>query len=169
MPYQKMPSAVQRDWQSRTDPHPARQSWRAGVEADSAKKENEMDKKQYGFLARYVDIDMARIVKENQESDFIRVCWKKNTHTTSTVYLVTEKGMDRLRKAQIGNHYVKCNGCLSVSPSGSLTTFNSSDNMKSIYFLFHFMEITDDEFETLFAKLREREERRWPVSVTAIN
>jgi lipoate-protein ligase A len=119
---------------------------------------------QYNFSARYVDIDMARIVKENQDSDFIRVWWRKK-HTFSTVYLITEKGMDRLRKVQMNMNYIKSNHRLSVSPSGGLTTFHDSYSTKIIYF----MEITDVEFEKMFAKLREREERRWAVSVTAIN
>jgi hypothetical protein len=135
-----------------------------------------MKKTQYGFSARYVDIDIARILGENPNSDFIRVEWKRKTHIegnrhfpeNSAVYLVTEKGMNRLRSVRMSIGYgihIKHNRCLSVDPDGDLTTFNTSSTDSN----FHFMEITDVEFGEMFAELREREERRWSVSVTAIN
>jgi hypothetical protein len=135
-----------------------------------------MKKTQYGFSARYVDIDIARILEENSDSDFIRVEWKRKAiiernkcfPKNSVVYLITERGMNRLRSVCMSIGYdihIKHNRRLSIDPDGGLTTFNDSYNVKAIYF----MEITDVEFGEMFAELREREERRWSVSVTAIN
>jgi DNA-binding PadR family transcriptional regulator len=126
-----------------------------------------MKKIQYGFSARYVDIDIARILEENPNSDFIRVEWKRKRHQNSAVYLITEKGMSRLRSVRMSIGYdihIKHNKRLSIDPDGSLTTFNISNTDSD----FHFMEITKEEFEDFYSKLREREERKWPVAVTAI-
>jgi len=134
-----------------------------------------MKKTQYGFSARYVDIDIARILEENSDSDFIRVEWKRKTHIernrrfpyNSAVYLITEKGMNRLRSVRMGIGYdihIKHNRRLSIDSDGSLTAFNTSNTDSN----FHFMEIAKEEFEKFYSKLREREERRWPVAVTAI-
>jgi hypothetical protein len=134
-----------------------------------------MKKIQYGFSARYVDIDIARILEENPNSDFIRVEWKRKTRIegdrrfprNSAVYLITEKGMNRLRSVRMGIGYdihIKHNKRLSIDSDGSLTTFNISNTDSN----FHFLEIEKEEFEKLYSKLREREERKWPVTVTAI-
>jgi hypothetical protein len=140
------------------------------------KRRKKMKKTQYSFSARYVDIDIARILGENPNSDFIRVEWKRKTHIernrrfprNSAVYLVTEKGMNRLRSVRMSIGYdihIKHNRSLSMDSDGNLTTLNAS----SANFNFHFMEITEEEFGRFYAKLREREERRWPVTVTAID
>jgi hypothetical protein len=125
-----------------------------------------MKKTQYGFSARYVDIDIARILEENSYSDFIRVEWKRKRHQNSAVYLITERGMNRLKSVRmyVATVFIKRNRCLSINPDGSLTTFNTSSTDSD----FHFMEITKEEFEEFYSKLREREERKWPVAVTAI-
>jgi hypothetical protein len=126
-----------------------------------------MKKTQYSFSTRYVDIDIARILEENSDSDFIRVEWKRKQPGICGVYLITEKGMNRLRSVRMSIGYdihIKHNRRLSIDPDGSLTTFNTSSTDSD----FHFMEITKEEFEVFYSKLREREERKWPVAVTAI-
>jgi hypothetical protein len=134
-----------------------------------------MKKTQYGFSARYVDIDIARILEENSDSDFIRVEWKRKAiiernkcfPKNSMVYLITEKGMNRLRSVRMSIGYdihIKHNRRLSIDSDGSLSTPNISNTDSN----FHFMEITKEEFQNFYSRLREREERKWPVAVTAI-
>jgi hypothetical protein len=126
--------------------------------------EKKMQKETYKFNAKYKDVDFERILKENPSADFIEVKWAKRAKIEGRPYggfvIVTDSGYERLRKAAMNTprRYVNAR----IHPDGIGWRHNpyGSGGIRIIDGI--------DEFKRVFAKLRERECRKYEIKVTAI-
>jgi len=120
-----------------------------------------MKKFSYGFSARYQDVDFTRIVEENSDSDFIRVEWKNERKGDQEVILLTQRGVDRCIAVEMdfGINKKHCE----IDSSGDLWGNTNGPISEYVWWL------NTAVFENWYAKLREREERRRPIKVTAIS
>jgi hypothetical protein len=126
-----------------------------------------MKKETYGFSTRYQDVDFSRIVEENRDSDFIRVEWKDSDGNDQMVVLVTPSGKARCAAVDmdgfVGQKSVR------VRPYGDLDVYGRSNNGDPYILYVHCARCDkNDTFEKWYGRLREREERRRPITVTAI-
>jgi ribosomal protein S27E len=126
-----------------------------------------MKKQTYGFSTRYQDVNFSRIVEENSDSDFIRVEWKDECGNDQVIVFVTPSGKKRCEAA--GMSYGLIQKTVSVRPYGSLDIFygRCDDNLCVLY-INNERCADNDIFEKWYGRLREREERRRPIKVTAI-
>lgn len=136
-----------------------------------------MEKTNYRFNAVTRDIDVARIFKENEDADFIRIAVRGQI-----VYLFTPGGFDRMTETKLLDHAMRrecpkicpdyticftwmepdCNcGTLRFS-EGSVATVSSN------YFQKGSADRMDLAFEKFYALLRERECKPVRVDVSAI-
>jgi hypothetical protein len=120
-----------------------------------------MKKFSYGFSARYQDVDFTRIVEENSDSDFIRVEWKNERKGDQEVILLTPKGVERCRAVEMGFGIDK-EHC-EIKQSGTLWLNENGPFSEYVWWL------NTADFEDWYGRLREREERRRPIKVTAIS
>jgi hypothetical protein len=123
--------------------------------------ERKMQKETYKFNAKYKDVDFERILEENPSADFIEVEWAKTKgRPYGGFVLVTDSGYERLRKAEMSTprRYVNAR----INPDGLGWRYDPYGS--------GVIRIIDgiDEFKRVFAKLRERECRKYEIKVTAI-
>jgi hypothetical protein len=118
-----------------------------------------MKKTSYGFSAPYWGVDFSRIVEENPNTDFIRVEWQNERGHARWVIIVTPKG--RRRCCAVWNETRIKYGLWGITPRGDID-FGVGPRA-----LCYFSGDLDD-FEKWYGELREREERRRPIKVTAI-
>jgi hypothetical protein len=126
-----------------------------------------MKKFSYGFSARYQDVDFTRIVEENSDSDFIRVEWKDDDGGDQMIVFVTPLGKARCEDAGMG--YGVIQKTVRVRPYGDLDIYGRRDADPYILYVDDKRVVDMDVFEKWYGRLREREERRRPIKVTAIS
>jgi hypothetical protein len=123
-----------------------------------------MKKEKYTFSARYQDVDFARIIEENSSSDFILVEWSGGMCSEEwEIVLVTTKGFDRLANVGLQDGISQC--YLRIDSGGDVqyllySGLGSSPASRVSY--------VKGDFNHLYAKLLERENRRRRVNVTGI-
>jgi hypothetical protein len=122
---------------------------------------------EYSFSAKYTNVDFPRIFKENPNADFIRVAWKDKQKKQCVVYFVTEKGYERLSKAEM-THYTESLRHTELTASGSLHCVTLGYGG---YLLMRMggQPLSDEDFGNFYALLRQREARRHEICVATIN
>jgi hypothetical protein len=123
--------------------------------------ERKMQKETYKFSARYKDVDFERILEENPSADFIEVKWAKiEGRPYGGFVIITDFGYERMRKAAMSTprRYVNAR----INPDGLGWGYDpyGSGGIRIIDSV--------EEFKRMFAKLRERECRKYEIKVTAI-
>jgi len=106
-------------------------------------------------------VDFARIVDENSDSSLILVEWKNESKGDQKIILLTLKGVERCRAVEMdfGVNKKHCE----IEPNGDLWRNTNGPILEYVWWL------DTVGFEDWYAKLREREERRRPIKVTAIS
>jgi hypothetical protein len=123
--------------------------------------ERKMQKETYKFNARYKDVDFERILEENPSADFIEVKWAKiEGRPYSGFVIVTDSGYERLCKAAMNTSRRYANARIHPDGIGWRHDPYGSGGIRIIDGI--------DEFKRVFAKLRERECRKYEIKVTAI-
>ena len=122
---------------------------------------------EYSFSAKYSQVDFPRIFKENPNADFIRVAWKDEQKNQCVVYFVTEKGYERLSRAEM-THYTASLRHTELTSCGSfhcvLLGYGGYLLMRAGGQLF-----TEEDFGNFYALLRQREAHRHEICVATIN
>jgi hypothetical protein len=132
------------------------------------KKETEMNvTDEYSFSAKYTSVDFPRIFKENPNADFIRVAWKDAKNHQHVIFFTTEKGYERLRKAEM-THYTESLRHTELTAKGSLHCVTLGYGG---YILMRrdIQPLSDEDFGNFYALLRQREARRHEICVATIN
>jgi hypothetical protein len=134
------------------------------------KKETEMKVDEYSFSAKYSQVDFPRIFKENPNSDFIRVAWKDEQKKQHVRYFATEKGYERLSKAEM-THYIESLRHTKLTSSGSFhcVTLGYEGYLLTNLTYGCRQPINDEDFGNFYALLRQREARRHEICVATIN
>jgi hypothetical protein len=135
------------------------------------KKETEMNvTDEYSFSAKYTSVDFPRIFKENPNADFIRVAWKDEKNHQHVIFFATEKGYERLHKAEM-THYTESLRHTELTAQGSFhcVTLGYEGYLLTnlTYGCRH--PLSDEDFGNFYALLRQREARRHEICVAAIN